>query len=61
LNIVSATTTRRGLNFASTPSLGLLRLLDGEELTQLEFEAELSGFADLARRSVQRLTRGSAK
>lgn len=59
LNIVSATTTQRGLNFASTPPLGLFRLLDGEELTQLEFEAELSGFADLARRSVRWLTRDS--
>lgn len=56
LDIVSATTTRRGLNFASTPPLGLFRLLDGEELTQLEFEAELSGFAHLARRSVRWLT-----
>ena len=56
LNIVSATTTQRGLNFASTPPLGLFRLLDGEELTQLEFEAELSGFAHLARRLVRWLT-----
>jgi peptidoglycan/xylan/chitin deacetylase (PgdA/CDA1 family) len=56
LNIVSATTSRRGLNFASTPPLDLFRLLDGEELTQLEFEAELSGFAHLARRSVRWLT-----
>jgi peptidoglycan/xylan/chitin deacetylase (PgdA/CDA1 family) len=52
LTIVSAATSRRGLNFASTPALGLFRILDGEELTQLEFEAELSGFAHLARRSV---------
>jgi peptidoglycan/xylan/chitin deacetylase (PgdA/CDA1 family) len=47
--VVSATTTeqriaRKGMN----PYL-LPRLLDGEQVTDIEFEAELSGFADFVR------------
>jgi peptidoglycan/xylan/chitin deacetylase (PgdA/CDA1 family) len=38
----SATTVRNGPNFPQTPVMALRRFLDGEALTQLEFEFELS-------------------
>lgn len=40
--IRSATTVRYGPNFARTPALALRRSLDGEDRTQLEFEADVS-------------------
>ena len=50
LGIASATTIEQGLNFAGAPPLGLKRLLDGQEVQPIEFEAELCGFVELARR-----------
>ncbi len=50
LEIDSATTIEQGLNFAGAPALGLKRLLDGQEVTLIEFEAELCGFVELTRR-----------
>ncbi len=50
LGIASATTIEQGLNFAGAPPLGLKRLLDGQEVQLSEFEAELCGFVELARR-----------
>jgi peptidoglycan/xylan/chitin deacetylase (PgdA/CDA1 family) len=49
LGIVSATTCAPGLNYAETPRLGLRRFLDGENISQTEFEAELSGFSEIFR------------
>ncbi len=40
--VTTATTTRSGPNFPSTPLLALRRLMNGEDRTQLEFEFELS-------------------
>jgi peptidoglycan/xylan/chitin deacetylase (PgdA/CDA1 family) len=40
--VKTATTTRTGPNFSSTPLLALRRLMNGEDRTQLEFEFELS-------------------
>lgn len=48
--VVSATTCRSGLNYATTPLLELNRFLDGENISQIEFEAELSGFKELLRK-----------
>ena len=45
----TATTCERGLNYASTPRLALRRFLDGEHITEVEFEAELTGYAELLR------------
>jgi peptidoglycan/xylan/chitin deacetylase (PgdA/CDA1 family) len=42
--VLSATTTEFGLNPASAHPLALRRILDGESLSDLEFEAMLSGF-----------------
>lgn len=42
-------TTRQGIAWPGTDPYFLPRLLDGEQLTELEFEAELSGFADMLR------------
>jgi hypothetical protein len=48
--IVSATTCNPGLNYISTPLLELNRFLDGENISAIEFEAELSGFSEILRR-----------
>jgi peptidoglycan/xylan/chitin deacetylase (PgdA/CDA1 family) len=50
LGITSATTCVPGLNGKNTPSLGLTRFLDGDNVTDIEFEAEMSGFVELTRR-----------
>ncbi|MGF1630373.1 MAG: polysaccharide deacetylase family protein [Kiloniellaceae bacterium] len=50
LEIESATTIEQGINFAGAPPLGLKRLLDGQEVAVIEFEAELCGFVELTRR-----------
>lgn len=47
--IESATTCEPGLNTADTPRLGLYRILDQDDLSQIEFEAELFGFCELIR------------
>lgn len=47
--VESATTCNPGLNFRSANLLELGRFLDGENITQIEFEAELSGFSEIAR------------
>lgn len=43
-NIQSATITKMGLYKIGTDSLRIKRILDGENLSQIELEAELSGF-----------------
>jgi peptidoglycan/xylan/chitin deacetylase (PgdA/CDA1 family) len=58
LEIETATTCDPGLNYPQAPRLGLRRFLDGENIPQIEFEAELSGFSDLLR-SVRSLIRPS--
>lgn len=49
LGIATATTCDPGLNYSQTPRLGLQRFLDGENISHIEFEAELSGFSELLR------------
>ena len=58
LGIVTATTCDPGLNYPQTPRLGLRRFLDGENISQIEFEAELSGFSEILR-SVRSFVRPS--
>jgi peptidoglycan/xylan/chitin deacetylase (PgdA/CDA1 family) len=48
--VVSATTTERGIARKGMNPYLLPRLLDGEQVTDIEFEAELSGFVDFMRR-----------
>jgi peptidoglycan/xylan/chitin deacetylase (PgdA/CDA1 family) len=48
--IESATTCLAGFNYPETPPLGLRRFLDGENISDLEFEAEVFGFLELLRR-----------
>jgi peptidoglycan/xylan/chitin deacetylase (PgdA/CDA1 family) len=50
MGVRSSTTCVPGLNDASTPRHALRRLLDSEDMHQLEFEAALSGFSTLLRR-----------
>jgi len=49
LGIRSATTCEPGLNDHQTNPLALNRFLDGENISQIEFEAELSGFSEILR------------
>jgi len=54
--VKSATTCDPGLNFSQTPPLALKRFLDGENISQIEFESEMCGFNDVLRaiRSVRK-------
>lgn len=49
-DIESATTTQPGFNQPRTSPYELTRFLDADTVTDLEFEAELSGFSELIRR-----------
>ncbi len=55
LEVLSATTTEIGLASAQSPALELPRLLDSNELSNIDFEAELSGFKHLLRRALGRV------
>lgn len=48
--ILSATTCDPGLNYGNTPRLALHRFLDGEDISQIEFESEMFGYSELLRR-----------
>lgn len=54
--IASATTTDIGLVDHSSPRYAMPRILDGQYVSELEFEAEMSGFMELTR-----MLRGTAK
>ena len=58
LGVKSATTCLSGFNYSYTERFALRRFLDGENITQLEFEAELSGFLELMRK-FRRVFQGS--
>ncbi len=49
MGVQSATTTRLGLVSQHSNPMELPRLLDGENLSDIEFDAELSGFSSLVR------------
>jgi peptidoglycan/xylan/chitin deacetylase (PgdA/CDA1 family) len=49
--IASGTTCIRGLNYQDTNQLELRRFLDGEDVSFIEFEAEISGFSEMMRRA----------
>ena len=48
-DIRSATTCDPGLNDEETPLLALNRFLDGENISQIDFEAEMSGYKEILR------------
>ena len=48
--LISATTTDIGLVDGSSARYALPRILDGQDVSELEFEAEMSGFMELVRR-----------
>jgi peptidoglycan/xylan/chitin deacetylase (PgdA/CDA1 family) len=50
MRVESAATCEPGLNYRRTPLLGLKRFLDGENISQIEFEAEVYGFLEAVRR-----------
>jgi peptidoglycan/xylan/chitin deacetylase (PgdA/CDA1 family) len=51
----SATTTFRGLNNKTTHLLELCRFLDSDEISMIEFEAEMCGFKDIVKSIILRL------
>ncbi|QDT73337.1 Polysaccharide deacetylase [Lacipirellula limnantheis] len=59
LGVKSATTCEPGLNGSQTPRFALRRFLDAESISEIEFEAELSGFSDVCRRILGRRPRAS--
>jgi peptidoglycan/xylan/chitin deacetylase (PgdA/CDA1 family) len=62
--IASAVTTEAGLNFAGGDRYALRRFLDSASTSQIEFEAELSGFCDGVRvmiAAARRVRRGGAR
>jgi hypothetical protein len=54
--VQTAVTCEPGLNNFATPRYALRRFLDGEDISQIEFEAEIFGFAEVLR-SVRALFR----
>lgn len=56
--IRSAVTCDAGLNDAQSNRLALRRFLDGENIAQIEFEAEISGYLELLRAARARMARG---
>jgi peptidoglycan/xylan/chitin deacetylase (PgdA/CDA1 family) len=59
LGIKSATTCLSGSNVPETPVYGLRRFLDSEAVRKIEFDAELSGFAELLRSARNLLSFGA--
>jgi peptidoglycan/xylan/chitin deacetylase (PgdA/CDA1 family) len=55
LGLRSATTCDPGLNDRRTPPFALKRLVDGDDVGALEFEAEMAGLTDLGRRLARRV------
>jgi peptidoglycan/xylan/chitin deacetylase (PgdA/CDA1 family) len=55
--VASATLVQPGLNSSSTSRFALRRFLDSEQVSELEFEAEMSGFVELARRAIAAVRR----
>src|SRR5262249_24004369 len=49
LGLSSATTIDPGLNYADTSRFALRRIVDGEPVSDIEFEAEMTGFMELVR------------
>jgi peptidoglycan/xylan/chitin deacetylase (PgdA/CDA1 family) len=51
LGIASATTTRPGIAYPGVDLMLLPRILDGDQLSELEFEAEVCGVGDFLRKT----------
>jgi len=49
LGVKSATTIEPGLNYPDTSRFALRRLLDGHPVSDIEFEAEMTGFMEIVR------------
>jgi peptidoglycan/xylan/chitin deacetylase (PgdA/CDA1 family) len=59
LGIKSATICQPGLNRKDSPRFALRRLVDSENISQVRFEAEISGFIEVARRLKHLFRRGA--
>jgi peptidoglycan/xylan/chitin deacetylase (PgdA/CDA1 family) len=47
--VQTAVTCNRGMNYVGAPRLALLRLLDDQTISEIEFEAEMAGFLEILR------------
>ncbi len=59
--VKTATTCEPGLNFPGAPPLRLRRFLDGDNVSAIEFEAELCGYTEIfriARRAIRNVLKG---
>lgn len=54
--VVSATTTDNGFCSATSEPLALPRILDGDRVSEIEFEAELNGVMEIKRRILRALS-----
>ena len=61
MGVVSATTCKPGFNYQSTPWLALSRFLDGDNIAQIEFQAEMTGYLELLRRARLLLRRNRSR
>ena len=57
VGIISAVTCDLGLNYPNTPRLALKRFCDHGDLSQIEFEAEVNGYAEIMRAIFPRINR----
>ena len=57
LGVKSSTTCEAGVNPVGTPKHAIKRILDGQHVHQLEFEASISGFITIAQSLTRRLGR----
>lgn len=57
--VKTATTCVSGLVYGDTPKYALDRILDSARISQIEFEAEMSGFTEITRRFRRRLAKSS--
>ena len=55
MNIISATTTDNGFFSGSCDFLSIPRILDGEQVSNIAFEAELSGLFELKRKLTKKI------
>lgn len=60
-NVLCATTTDIGLVGPASHDMALPRILDGQDVSDLEFEAEMSGFLELTRTAIAWLRPSSQK
>jgi len=60
MGIKSGVTCDQGLNYGSSSVLALKRFLDGENISEIEFEAEILGFSEIMRKIKKLFTKNTS-